>query len=35
MFDIQTKRIHEYKRQVMNVFYVVYRYLEIKEMSEE
>jgi starch phosphorylase len=27
MFDIQVKRIHEYKRQMMNIFYVIYRYL--------
>lgn len=35
MFDIQVKRIHEYKRQLMNILYVIYRYLTIKEMSEE
>ena len=35
MFDIQVKRIHEYKRQFMNILYVVYRYMTIKEMSPE
>ena len=35
MFDIMVKRIHEYKRQQMNVFYCIHRYLEIKRMSAE
>lgn len=35
MFDIQVKRIHEYKRQLMNIFYVIYRYLTIKEKTPE
>lgn len=30
LFDIQVKRIHEYKRQFMNILYVVYRYLLLK-----
>jgi starch phosphorylase len=30
LFDIQVKRIHEYKRQQMNIFGVIYRYLQIK-----
>ena len=29
MFDVQVKRIHEYKRQLLNVLYVVVRYLRI------
>ena len=33
LFDVQIKRIHEYKRQLMNVFYQIHRYLEIKAMS--
>jgi starch phosphorylase len=35
MFDIQIKRIHEYKRQFMNILYVIYRYIRIKAMSHE
>lgn len=31
LFDIQVKRIHEYKRQFMNILYVIYRYLLLKE----
>jgi starch phosphorylase len=31
LYDIQVKRIHEYKRQIMNVFYVIHRYLTIKD----
>jgi starch phosphorylase len=29
MFDVQVKRIHEYKRQLLNLVYVVSRYLRI------
>jgi len=35
LFDIQVKRIHEYKRQQMNIFGVIHRYLAIKAMSPE
>merc|ERR1712100_652519 len=33
LFDIQVKRIHEYKRQLMNILYVIYRYRLLKHMS--
>ena len=35
LFDIQVKRIHEYKRQQLNIFGVIHRYLAIKAMSPE
>ena len=34
MFDIMVKRIHEYKRQFMDILYCIHRYLRIKKMSK-
>jgi len=33
LFDCQFKRIHEYKRQLLNAFYLIHRYLRIKRAS--
>ncbi|KAI3516574.1 hypothetical protein L1887_15495 [Cichorium endivia] len=33
MFDVQVKRIHEYKRQLLNILGIVYRYKKMKEMN--
>jgi starch phosphorylase len=35
MFDVQVKRIHEYKRQLLNVMRVIYEYLSIVEDGAE
>lgn len=35
LFDIQVKRIHEYKRQLLNILGAIYRYKKLKEMSTE
>ena len=34
IFDIQVKRIHEYKRQLLNILHVVYLWLKLKEEKE-
>ena len=31
LFDVQVKRIHEYKRQLLNLLYVVVRYRRIRD----
>merc|ERR1712091_106747 len=33
MVDVQVKRIHEYKRQLLNIMAVIYRYKKLKEMT--
>ncbi|MCU0539600.1 MAG: glycogen/starch/alpha-glucan phosphorylase [Desulfobacterales bacterium] len=34
IFDVQVKRIHEYKRQMLNILHVVYLWLKLKEERE-
>lgn len=35
LFDVQVKRIHEYKRQQLNIFATVWRYLSIKQLRQQ
>ncbi|KAI4453364.1 glycogen phosphorylase [Holotrichia oblita] len=30
LFDVQVKRLHSYKRQLLNVFHIIYQYFKIK-----
>lgn len=35
LFDVQVKRIHEYKRQLLNVLWLAHRYSELKRMRRD
>ncbi len=35
LFDIQIKRIHEYKRQLLNVMHIIHQYLSLVEDKKE
>jgi len=35
MFDVQIKRLHEYKRQTLNILGVIHRYFQLKKMTPE
>ncbi|KAI8817116.1 glycosyl transferase [Fimicolochytrium jonesii] len=35
LFDVQCKRLHEYKRQHMNIWGVIHRYERLKKLSKE
>src|SRR5262249_38643621 len=34
-FDVQVKRIHEYKRQLLNILHVIHKYLSIVDDGQE
>jgi starch phosphorylase len=34
IFDVQVKRIHEYKRQLLGILYVIYRWIALKKETE-
>ncbi len=35
LFDVQVKRIHEYKRQLLNILHVIHLYVQIKQGKTE
>ena len=35
MYDVMVKRQHEYKRQLMNILYVIHRYFQIKDTPKD
>ncbi len=35
LFDVQIKRLHEYKRQLLNVMHIIYQYLNLVEDQKE
>ncbi len=35
IFDVQIKKLHEYKRQLLNVMHIIYQYLSLVEDKKE